>query len=113
MGFLTPVLIRNDAIDMIKDPKYSKQFCEDLFRSCIERKPSDISIGGFANPVEVMGCKHANEPRLLVVMGNTMVEINPYDDESVSKKSDFMLECAKFARKESSDFIKKMKEWDK
>jgi hypothetical protein len=108
MGFLTPVLIRNDALDLIKDPKYSQKFCDDLFSACCERNPSTISIAGFCNPVEVLGCKHADEPRLIVVKGNTMVELNPY--KLPHRKNDFYENCANFAKKEASDFLKKYKE---
>lgn len=108
MGFLTPVLIRNDALDLIRNPKYVQEFCDDLFNACLEREQSTVSIAGFCNPVEVLGCKHADEPRLIVVNGNTMVELNPY--RLPKRGSAFYMECAKFARKEAADFLKKYKE---
>jgi len=108
MGFLTPILIRNYAVDMIKDESYSQKFCEDLFRACMTREETSVSIGGYCNLVESLGCKHADEPRLIVVRGNTMVELNPY--KLPNSKNEFYEKCAKFAKMESLDFLKKYKE---
>jgi len=103
MGMLTPVLIRNDDLGEIED---DKSFIKRLVYACLLTKKQSISALGCCNAVECMGTKHADVSRLLVVRGNTMMELNPYSDKDVSE---FELECAKFAKKEANEIIKKYK----
>lgn len=95
MGMLTPLIIRNDDLGEIeRDPEMISK----IIRACVNRAPTTIgtnyweprkwwqfwkpkstkTMGGCCNAIEVMGCKHADEPRILFVAGNTMIEINPY-----------------------------------
>lgn len=103
MGFLTPVLIRNDALSDLED----KSFLARLIAACVNRKSQSISAYSFSNAVECLGTRHADEPRLLVVKGNTMIEISSYDEAHLS--SEFYKECAKFAKTEANSFLKRSK----
>lgn len=57
-----------------------------------------------------MGTAHADVPRLFVVMGNTMVELNQFDTQNLDKHYDFYQKCAKFAKTEAATVLKYFKE---
>lgn len=107
MGMLTPALIRNDALgDIEKD----KSFIKRLINACIKREKTSVSADSFCNAVESMGTQHADVPRLFVVKGNTMVELNPFTSNKEQFNCDFYKECAKFAKQEVNMWLKTSKE---
>ena len=81
MGFLTPILIRNDAVHLFKDKKMQKQICEKLFYATCEREAGHISLhhpkGGIdINPIETLGTRHADVQRVIVISGNGWVDLS-------------------------------------
>lgn len=72
MGYLTQILIRNDSLQTIE--KYSKEFVEGIIEKMHEG--GDLPLGNECNPVKIFQTKHADVPRVFIVNGNTMFEVN-------------------------------------
>ncbi len=97
MGWLTPVLLWNDSIHMIKDDPYfgvalSAGHYEDheipvraykktwvdvlLAKVGLYRKPNPNSWRGVSSCAQVLKSEHADTPRVLVIAGNTWLDIS-------------------------------------
>ena len=73
MGYVTPILIRNDGLhDITNNPK---EFVSNLYDIIQHGEDASIPVGGFANVAEVLRTKHADTRRVLLVTGNTMFDI--------------------------------------
>ena len=129
MGHLTPILIRNDDLGSIeKDP----EIIQKISIACMNRKPISIptnywklrkwyqfrrpkktkTVSGCCNAIESMECRHADEPRLFVVSGNTMIELTDIDMEKSKTYKDFVVRCAKFAKRQASEVLTLFKDID-
>lgn len=80
MGYLTPILIRNDDANELLNNKMQKQICEKIYNATCDRHPQSIAFnypkGGVAcNAIESLGNAHADEQRVIVkwIMKNCLV----------------------------------------
>lgn len=99
MGYLTPVLLYNDTAHMMKEDPY---FTKRLYSACAGDKSSDVSARsyketffdkvlaffhlyrlpdpkkwqGSADCAQVLRSKHADEPRLILIWGNTWKDLS-------------------------------------
>ncbi len=93
MGYLTPILIRNDALQtIIENPK---KFVDGITNKMHEG--GTLSLGNHANPVEVFKTKHMDIPRVFIVNGNTMFEVKPNLENKESAR-DFYKKSFKIAK---------------
>lgn len=108
MGFLTPFLFRNDSIHELKNKKIAKQIVEKIIESCSQHKPHSLSTnypngGGSCNAVECLGTGHMDESRLILIYGNTWLDLSRETYE-LSKSHDvhkkFLKDAAKIAERE-------------
>lgn len=77
MGYNTVMMWSNDGFDQIEKDK-------DIVRKCITAsyRGGTVSAGYHTNPIKVMKTRHADDACVYVHMGNTLVEMNPYSDET-------------------------------
>lgn len=80
MGFLTTVLIRNDALHTIME--HQQEFCDGIEQAIQAGEARTVSLGGHCNPVEVKATRHADAPSIYVHMGNTLSEMSKYSKET-------------------------------
>jgi hypothetical protein len=92
MGYLTPMLFRNDDIHMLKE---DPEALDKIYSACQTPRPTDISLQGnfrrkpwwafwkkkewgcsCGGAVESLGTRHADENRVIVVYGNTWSDIS-------------------------------------
>lgn len=115
MGFLTPILFRNDSIHVLKNKKMQGQICEKIFSACCNREKRDIAFhhpeGGIeVNPVISLGCKHADEQRTIVVFGNTWIDLSEQAWGKLdSNHLDYLKDCIKIAKQDLAKLTKKIK----
>ena len=86
MGYLTTLTIYNDGCDQIE--KYPKEFAEKVTQACcgsITRgnKSDSFGLGYHANLVTVQRPRHADDQTLFMHSGNTLIEMNPYSQETL------------------------------
>jgi len=93
MGYLTPLLFRNDSLDMLKkDPDTLNKIesaCHSLEKSAISlvsysKSPwwkfwkKQENKGICCNPIESLGTRHADDSRVIVIYGNSWIDL--YDE---------------------------------
>ena len=88
MGFNTPVLILNDALEELKasPEEFVAKLCKEADGLTYPNAlgVQSISVGNHCNPVQVLRKGHSSETRLLVSYGNLMLEIFHSELESLS-----------------------------
>ena len=88
MGFNTPVLILNDALEELKarPEEFIAKLCKEADELTYPNAlgVQSISVGNHCNPVQVLRKGHSSETRLLVSYGNLMLEISRPELESLS-----------------------------
>ena len=88
MGFNTPVLILNDALEELKasPEEFVAKLCKEADKLTYPNAlgVQSISVGNHCNPVQVLRKGHSSETRLLVSYGNLMLEISRPELESLS-----------------------------
>lgn len=90
MGYQTPFMILNDAIHMLKEKKYQKKFCEDLYNAAIvSRRSTTISIGNHCNPVKALVSKHADCSRIIYCGQNSFFEIDNLETKDIKDNQSF------------------------
>lgn len=100
MGWNTPVLILNDALDQIE--KDAEGFTNRLTHACLGvhrsdgRAHIDIPAGHHANAAHVLRPSHADTTRLLVSHGNLLIDLDPNASDDLWKRA----ETDKFIRDE-------------
>jgi len=103
MGYLTTFTIYNDGIHLIKE--HPQDFAEGVFSAANEFRnaPIDIAIGGFVNLIRVQRSRHADDNTIYVHMGNCVVELNPYSEETkrlAETKPEFFKKLVQFLSKD-------------
>jgi len=123
MGFLTTFTIYNDGSDLLLDENYAIEFArklKDAADGFVQHggsdaginqtarfgQDSDISLGSFANFCKVQHPRHSDDSTIYVHIGNTLVNVNPYEEE-ISPNPDKKL---KLLYKRNKNFFKKILE---
>ena len=97
MGYLTTVTIYHDNLHDIEDNK--EEFIDELVKTILNGNGGEIGIGSSCNVAKVQKQRHADDWTIYVHAGNTVVELNPYNDKMISKMKsvpDFYDEMIKY-----------------
>ena len=86
MGFLTPILIRNDCLHFFKDKKLRKEICDKIHNACLRNYEQSIPISNHCNAIESLGSEHADCVRVIIIIGNSWIDIR--DDIWNNKRED-------------------------
>lgn len=71
MGYNTPVLLLNDALDeMRNDPTFAKRIVEASATAAMWGKPIDVSAGSHCNAATVLPSAHADFVQVIAFGGN-------------------------------------------
>lgn len=113
MGFLTPILFRNDSVDHLK--RHAEETMEQIFDACLDNKPRSLGVKGHCNPMESLGTQHADTARVIVVMGNTWLDISDiaYGNREKNSITNHEEGCFNIAADVIKRLRKKIKEWKK
>lgn len=111
MGFLTTVLIRNNALHEIVT--HPTEFCDGIEQAIQAGEARTVSLGDYCNPVEVKATRHADAPSIYVHMGNTLSEMSQYSKETqrlMRERPDFFKEMLEYLEYEVRELKKAYKE---
>jgi hypothetical protein len=115
MGYLTVVVIHNDAYDAFsKNPKLlGEKICEAI-RKC-DHKPQDIPFENYGGYLQVLPSRHADDHTVYVNCGNGVTEVLPYSTgfrELIQRCPDFakkivsiLCEYGKMAKKDIAKYV--------
>ena len=83
MGYLTTITIHNDALHAFeKNPeKFGKAILEGIARANMDRKAADVGFDGYCNYITVEPSRHADDHTVFVHTGNTVFNLNPYNED--------------------------------
>ena len=127
MGFLTTFTIYNDGCDRLNPdnltPEQKDEILRKLYYGCIgslddQRKGNkavDIGFQGFCNLITVQYHRHADDHTVYVHYGNTVFNINSYNDDfkELAKRDpkivETFLKVAKRILKDATDELKNYK----
>ena len=111
MGYLTVIVIRNDALHAFKeDPKlFGESILEGVDRANMEHKQISVPFKGFCNYIDVEPSRHADHQAIFLHSGNclTVVGQREPDWENLVKRSPNV--AAKF-HKTAAQIVKWAKE---
>lgn len=119
MGYMTPFMILNDAVDLLKDKKNAVKFGNDLRSAACNTNENErtISIGPHYNPVTALRTKHMNDKRVLFCGENMFIDISDWREleryaksdelESFEKIVDFSIDSLKIIKEEIQRYKKK------
>ena len=109
MGYLTPLLIRNDSIEDIRN--HPQETIEQIIRAIQQPEPYTLQIGSFYNPIESLGSRHADISRTVVIGGNHWQELsNPLlSVEDIQNMQEHQLDYLKKNVKLAETHIEKLK----
>lgn len=81
MGFITPVILRNDAMDAFrKDPKaFGEAILEGVDKANMENGQVDVPFKSYSNYISVEKSRHADHHALFLSMGNCVTVIGEYE----------------------------------
>ena len=111
MGYLTTFTVYNDGVDLVKE--HAQDFANKIYRAAIGHQICDLAIGNFCNLVKVQKCRHASDNTTYVHMGNTVVEINPYSQETknmLERNPEFFEKVVKFLDREVKELKTMLKQ---
>ncbi len=91
MGFLTPILIRNDSVDLLREN--AQEAMNQIFDACMQREEDYFGVGNHANPIESLGTAHADEWRVIVVKGNSWIDLSRIAFSKDNKLTDYTKSC--------------------
>jgi len=94
MGYLTTFTVYNDGCHDI--PTHAKDFADKVHSACMSHKTKSFGLGMNANLVKCQKTRHADDHTIYVHAGNTLVEMNPFSEDT------------KDALKVNPEFFKKM-----
>lgn len=141
MGYLTPVLLYNDALHMLEHDPY---FTRELSRACqcdgkerdiflrsyrqtwvdkmlklfgLYRLPKAKDWSGSSSFAQVLPAQHADTPRLIVVWGNTWEELSKYWSKDQyaachNAKQNYINSCVTIAERELKKVKSIIKEYE-
>ena len=121
MGYNVHIQLSMDGIDMLKDEKLQKKFCDDLYAAAMNnRNPAgiDIGLGGFCNFGKVLSSGHADVFRIFCAHRNSFGEMYPDDKHNQNINSDGIFNHAykymiKLLPKKIKEYVNYLKEKDK
>lgn len=114
MGFLTPILIRNDSAHQIKEN--SEEFAKRVYDVVCNFRPESLPLAHHCNAMESLGARHADVDRVIVVHGNTWVDLSSEACEIEKTDSvyiSYLEDCLKIAKSAVSQLQKKLNELKK
>lgn len=83
MGFLTTVVIHNDALHNFQEQP--KEFAEAIFegmdRANYEHKNVSVALGSNINYIHVQPSRHADDETVYLHTGNTVFNMNPGNED--------------------------------
>lgn len=84
MGYLTTLTVYNDGIDLlpVNAEKFAKGVLDASREAGMKNEPIDFGVGMFCNLVKVQVPRHADHHTIYVNMGNTVCEMNAYDEQT-------------------------------
>lgn len=107
MGYMTPILILNDALENVKENP--TQVVDNILKGMeMYDHSKEFSIGNHTNPMQVLRPHHANIPKMILSHGNQFMELgrgNQVKNIDYRKK---MLERAKQILEEEERSIQEL-----
>lgn len=84
MGYLTTLTVYNDGIDLLPDnaEKFAKGVLDASREAGMRNEPITLGISMFCNLVTVQVPRHADHHTVYVNMGNSVFEMNAYDQQT-------------------------------
>ena len=141
MGYVTPVLLYNDSLHLLKEDPH---FVENLYSACISSKEKDIflrayrktwidnvlkifglyrmpnqdKLRGSADFAQVLSSRHADTASTVVIWGNTWEEITTcWSKEEYASyhkgKQEYIKKCATIAEQDAKRVKTIIKEYEK
>jgi hypothetical protein len=111
MGYLTTFTVYNDGVDLVKE--HAQDFANKIYYAAINSQSCELAVGNFCNLVKVQKCRHASDNTIYVHMGNTVVEINPYSQETknmLERNPEFFEKVVKFLDREVKELKTMLKQ---
>jgi hypothetical protein len=130
MGYLTPILFRNDYIhELVSDPEQLAKIVHDASVSSVSKsygfvakkknedrrwwqfwKSKTTTSGILANPVKALKSKHADSNRVILVNGNSWIDLSEYIHSTKWRVSEeYIEEAVKIAQRHVSELKKVLK----
>jgi len=83
MGYLTTIILHNDALDTFqKHPaNFAKAIFDGINKANDERVQVDMPFEGYCNYISVEPSRHADDQTVFVHYGNTVVNLNPWNED--------------------------------
>jgi hypothetical protein len=115
MGYLTTVIVNNDAFHTFKEhvEQFGNAIIEGVYKAQREGKQVDVPFYGYANYISVEPSRHADDHTVYVHYGNTVFNLNPYNndfEEIVKRNSDLADNLVKIAQRIVNSAKDKIKE---
>lgn len=121
MGFLTVVVLHNDALHTFEEnpQEFAKAIFDGINKAQFEQKAISMPVGNYSNYLHVHPSRHADENFVLLHSGNTVVNLNAYreDFKSIVQNNPTyaqeLLDRAKKCLKEAEQVLKRHITWSK
>lgn len=115
MGFLTTIVIHNDALGAFEaDPlKFGQTILAGIGAAGVTGKATDMGFSGYANYIEVHPPRHADDTTVYLHSGNGVYNLNPYNKdmaELIERMPDVAESFIKKAQAIVNDAKRKLKE---
>jgi hypothetical protein len=83
MGFLTTVILHNDANHAFeKDPKaFGEAILSGMDQANYQHKQVDVGFGPYCNYISVEPSRHADDTTVYLHYGNTVTNLNAYNED--------------------------------
>lgn len=83
MGYLTTIIINNDAFHEFKERpmEFGQAIVSGVYKAQRDNKQIDVGFGGYANYISVEPPRHADDHTVYVHAGNTVFNLNPWNDD--------------------------------
>lgn len=108
MGMLTPILIRNDWLEDIKN--HPEEFVNEILRAANTGHSTSLMNGAALS----LGYNHSSHDRVLVVIGNTWIDLmasfHQVESDCSAIKINFLFQCIKIVKEAIRSINKKIKE---
>lgn len=133
MRYLTPILVRNDCLNSLK--KEPTQVVDGIINASLSNEEQNISIhyrqqrkwwqfwkskrivsGMDLNPMYSLGCRHADTDRLILISGNTWIDLSTYafsTERRIKAKQDFLRDSIKIAQRHLAELKKRVETLEK
>lgn len=83
MGYLTTIVIHNDAFHEFKEhpEKFGNAIIDGVYAAQREGRQVDVGFFGYANYISVEPSRHADDHTVYVHYGNTIFNLNPWNKD--------------------------------